>query len=585
MIHTCVRLLPPSSRRFAWPPSGEERALAAQLRELDRELDREVATGWDASGDGAPGTELDDVEVVESILANGVDPWSLALLMSIDPASLLDPIHRVRYLQAMDAVHAYVTAGQQRALVAVAGRQSSGDLRTERHVEHEVAIARRSTRGRAGRDIEIARTLRTEFRATAGALERGEIGLEHASALVVGTRHVARREARAEIERRVLPEASASSPSRFRRLVDAAVCAVDAEDETRRRARARGDRQVWVRRIENGLGELVVIDEWSVVSGMYERITDSARDLQRERRAARRDAADRTAPDEAPDLEDWADCTLDNCRADALSDVVRCDDDPDPHDDSDENRSVEDDTGPIRRRRRAPRIEGRLVIDLATLRGEADHPCLLDGSPIPAPVGRRLARDIGHWRRMVTDPVDGHLLDYGRRTYLPGRLRTFVAERDRTCRAPWCDQPARRCQMDHAQPFPEGPSSTTNAGALCADCHRIKTERGAFLDDSAADGSATWRTAWGQRVPIAPTRYLDDGRTTPVPAPGGATVPGMLDRLADHPAPRTVTPPDDPATSRRSDLRVRSTPASRRPIRVAESPARRNPRRPGASMT
>ena len=560
-----------------WPPSAEEQALADESSELDRRCRLEDQERWpEAEPDEAVAVdELDDVAVIESILANGVDPWSWALLRSIDPESLIDPIHRVHYLQAVDAVMACVAVDQQRGLVAVAGARSSGDLRTERHVEHEVAVARRSTRGRAGRDIELARTLHTEFRDTAAALERGEIGLEHASALVVGTRHVARAEARAEIERRVLPEASASSPTRFRRLVDAAVCAVDAEDETRRRARARADRQVWVRRIENGLGELVVIDEWSVVSGMYEHITDAARDLQRDRRAARRDARDTAAPAHngsaatpdgsagasdldrsapAPDLDDWADCSLDNCRADALSDLVLRDDDPEPPDDgSHESPPDRAGTGPgrpsRRRRRRAPRIEGRLVIDLATLRGETDHPCLLDGSPIPARVGRTLAREISHWRRMVTDPVDGHLLDYGRRTYLPERLRTFVAERDRTCRNPWCDQPARRSDLDHAEPFPHGPSSTTNTGPLCQDCHRIKTDRGAFIDDSAADGSGTWRTAWGQRVPIAPTRYLDDGGTPAtgsVPAHGGTTIPGVLDRLAGCPAPRTTTSLDDP---------------------------------------
>jgi hypothetical protein len=181
------------------------------------------------------------------------------------------------------------------------------------------------------------------------------------------------------------------------------------------------------------------------------------------------------------------------------------------------------------------------VIDLATLRGEAEHPCLLDGSPIPAPIGRKLAREISHWRRMVTDPVDGHLLDYGRRTYLPETLRTFVAERDRTCRNPWCDQPAHRAEMDHATEFPDGPSDTTNTGPLCTDCHTIKTAGGAFLDDSAADGSGTWRTAWGQRVRIHPTRYLDNGGTSTRPG----SVPGVLDRVADSPPRRTVTPPDD----------------------------------------
>ena len=586
-----------------WPPSLQERALAAELRELDRSFDLECADRWDAwedtesadDSDPGAGTEVDDVEVIDEILGNGIDPWSLALLVGIDPESLLDPIDRVRYLQAMDSVQCYVAAGQQRALVAVAGATSSGDLRAERHVEHEVAIARRSTRGRAGRDIELARTLREEFRDTAAALERGEVGLEHAAALVAGTRHVASAQARAEVERRVLPAAASSSPARFRRHVAAAVCAIDAQDETRRRARARGDRQVWVRRVENGLGELVVIDEWSVVSGMFERISVLAKDLQRERRAERRTATagqpdtvepvdgdepvvgdsapgdeDRHDADDEPADEQWLDRTLDNCRADALSDLVLHDDDDEP--DGDERDRDTDappdpahpvgarDEGPPRpRRRRRPRIEGRLVIDLATLRGEADNPALLDGSPIPAPVGRRLARDITHWRRMVTDPVDGHLLDYGRRTYLPEPLRTYVLERDRTCRNPWCDQPASRCEMDHATEFPHGPSSATNTGPLCQDCHRIKTEDTAFLDHSAADGSATWRTAWGQTVPIPTTRYLDDGRTdhtTPGPTTrqpttgrGGTrpgSIPGVLDRFADSPPRRTITPPDDP---------------------------------------
>ena len=193
------------------------------------------------------------------------------------------------------------------------------------------------------------------------------------------------------------------------------------------------------------------------------------------------------------------------------------------------------------------------MIDLATLRGEAENPCLLDGSPIPAPIGRTLAHEIRHWRRMVTDPVDGHLLDYGRRTYLPETLRTFVAELDQTCRNPWCDQPAQRCDMDHAEPFPVGPSNTANNGPLCTDCHAIKTARGAFIDDSAADGSGTWRTAWGQTVRIRPTRYLDDGGTTDTADATAATRPrarrahtrGVFDRLYDMPPPRTIPRPPD----------------------------------------
>ena len=551
---------------WEWRETAAERALAAELAELDRSFDRADEERWgladlvdlDSFDDLDTGDGVDDVEVIASILEQGVEPWSLAMLACIDPETLLDPIDRVSYLQAFDAVSHYVAAGQQRALVAVAGGAASGDLTLERNIEHEVAIARRTSRGRAGRDIEVARTLRAEFRDTAAVLERGEITLEHAAALVAGTRLVVSEEARAEVEARVLPQAPTCSPSTFRKHVDAAVCAVDAADEARRHARAKGDRQVWARRIGNGLGELHVIDEWSIIHAMHERLTDKATDLQRERRAQWKAAADADPENLSPEPFDdgWVDRTLDNCRADVLSDLVlRDDDEPAVENlpESDEGDGERGEGSPRQRRRhreRKPRIEGRLVIDLATLRGEADHPCLLDGSPIPAPIGRTLAREIGHWRRMVTDPVDGHLLDYGRRTYLPDALRTFVAERDQTCRNPWCDQPASRADMDHADPFPHGPTSTANNGPVCADCHAIKTAGGAFIDHSAPDGSGVWRTAWGQTVHIHPTRYLDDGGATETAATERSTARrgstrGVFDRLADMPPPRTTPRPAD----------------------------------------
>ena len=557
---------------WEWLSPAEERALTAELEELDRSFDRADEERWGPADlvdiDVADGLEqgagVGDVEVIASILANGVDPWSHAMLACIDPETLLDPLDRVDYLRAYDLVGHCVAAGQQGALVAVAGSAPCGDLTMERHIEHEVAIARRTSRGRAGRDIEVARTLRAEFRETAVALERGEITLEHAAALVAGMRRVASEEARAEIEARVLPHAPQCSPNTFRKHVDAAVCAVDAADEARRHSRAKGDRQVWVRRIGNGLGELHVIDQWSVVNAMHETITGKAQHLQRKRRAQWRAAAESDTASIAaePFDEGWEDRTLDNCRADVLSALVLRDEEAIGDEDDDDDGIVDgraaavDDGGGTRgarrrHRRRRPRFEGRLVIDLATLRGEAENPCLLDGSPIPAPIGRTLAREISHWRRMVTDPVDGHLLDYGRRTYLPDALRTFVAERDQTCRNPWCDQPASRADMDHATEYPDGPSDTANTGALCTDCHAIKTTRGAFIDDSAADGSGTWRTAWGQTVAIRPTRYLDDGGTPDTtdttdtsaperPSTRRGSTRGVFDRLYDTPPPRTI---------------------------------------------
>ena len=432
----------------------------------------------------------------------------------------------------------------------------------ERHVEHEVAIARRTSRGRAGRDIEIARTLRAEFRDTAVALERGEITLEHAAALVVGTRHVAS-ERGAGGGRGPRPAAGVRRAARrtFRKHVDAAVCAVDAADEARRHARAKGDRQVWVRRIGNGLGELHVIDEWPVVNAMYERITDEA--TAPAARAPRRSGRPPPRPTprriDAEPLDDgWVDRTLDNCRADALSDLVLRDDDDD--DDPSERRARTS-----RRRHRPttttrPRIEGRLVIDLATLRGEADNPCLLDGSPIPAP-DRTQARPRhqplaahGHRPRRRTPPRlrPAHLpardpADLRRRTR-PDLPQPLV----RPTRTPLRHGPRRplprRTRPAPPTPEPSAPTATPS---------RPTAARSSTTPPPTAP--ATWRTAWGQRVRIRPTRYLDDGGTRDTPPttdqPRVVADPPAASSTASptrHPHAPSRSPPT-PATTRPSD--------------------------------
>jgi hypothetical protein len=180
-------------------------------------------------------------------------------------------------------------------------------------------------------------------------------------------------------------------------------------------------------------------------------------------------------------------------------------------------------------------LEGHLVIDLATLRREADNLCLLDGTPIPAPVGRELARSVRAWRRVVTDPVTGHLLDYGRRVYLPPPLLRFIHARDGLCTAPYCQRPASRCQNDHRDRFPEGPSNTTNCALLCDRHHPLKTDGYVSITNGHANGSMTWHTAWGQQVTTEPRPYLD----TPNP-PKPAAVdhddtgpPGEADRTGE----------------------------------------------------
>jgi len=105
-----------------------------------------------------------------------------------------------------------------------------------------------------------------------------------------------------------------------------------------------------------------------------------------------------------------------------------------------------------------------LTIDLPTLLGLRDQ--VVDGSaelagagPIPAVVVRELLQDPDcavTIRRLVTDPVTGHLLDYGRRTYeVPQPLRDYIVARDRTCRFPGCVSKRR-------EPITGGPTSASS---------------------------------------------------------------------------------------------------------------------------
>ena len=184
----------------------------------------------------------------------------------------------------------------------------------------------------------------------------------------------------------------------------------------------------------------------------------------------------------------------------------------------------DDTTGPVTR----PRLEARLdiVVDLETL--------LSLGGGVAAEDSSEGLRDLladeavgVTMRRLVTDPMTGHLLDVGRRTYeIPDRLRAFIVARDGTCRFPGCQRQASRCQIDHAEPWGEGgETSISNLGALCVRHHQLKTHGGWRIADSAADGSCTWFSPSGRRYAA---RTLDVGAAEQTASGGGCVRPAAV---------------------------------------------------------
>jgi hypothetical protein len=452
-------------------------------------------------------SDLDDLspDTWVEALAGPAHEADLLLLASIDPRTLVEPLTKLAYVQALDRISSLVASLRCDALVAVAGERSSGVYLSEVHVEHEVAVARRTSRYAAGRSVELARSLATSFPWFAAALREGLVSEAHCGVLVERTRPVVGDEVLARIERRLLPKARRLPVGEFAREVAKAVSVLDPDAAGRFR-RARETRRVWSRPLDDGLGFLGVVDDWATISALQATVDHDAREL----RKARCGAVDTSSPSDANAAVD-DDASLDSCRADALAARVlgRVDDD-----------------GTVSFDRSDVPVTVNVVIDLDTLRDERDGLVLVDGQPVPAQMGREIADGAKAWRRMVTDPVAGHLLDYGTTTYLPGPLRRYVLARDGECRAPGCSaRSAVRLQLDHVVPFPAGPSAAHNSGAVCTTDHQLKTDGLVSIVDSRADGSCTWITGWGQRVEIPARPFLDD--PAPPPAPGAMRSPAL----------------------------------------------------------
>src|SRR5699024_3500913 len=121
-----------------------------------------------------------------------------------------------------------------------------------------------------------------------------------------------------------------------------------------------------------------------------------------------------------------------------------------------------------------------VTVPYSTLIGIDDHPGQLAGyGTITADVARRIAAT-GTWRRILTDPVNGAPLDYGRTRYEPPPdLAAFIALRDGRCVFPGCSRTAHTSQVDHTTPYGDGGTTAhDNLGCLDQVCHLLKTFAG-----------------------------------------------------------------------------------------------------------
>jgi hypothetical protein len=158
--------------------------------------------------------------------------------------------------------------------------------------------------------------------------------------------------------------------------------------------------------------------------------------------------------------------------------------------------------------RQRPPLRIGIVVPLASLLGASQCPAeLADRSGlVPAEQLRQLiadalsahdrdqepgeGRDQVLFTRLLTDN-GGRLLDVTELGRSPSaRLAQAIRIRAGSCRYPTCSVPAERCDLDHHQPVPTGPTSAANLDPLCRRHHRGKTF--AWLASVRDDHGVDW---------------------------------------------------------------------------------------------
>ncbi|MFP5019304.1 DUF222 domain-containing protein [Pseudonocardia sp. 1LY6.1] len=152
---------------------------------------------------------------------------------------------------------------------------------------------------------------------------------------------------------------------------------------------------------------------------------------------------------------------------------------------------------------RKPLIQ--VVVGLDTLLGGSRPGEITGHGPISATTARALAAG-GDWKRLVTDPATGQLLDYGRNAYRPpANLHDHVHGRDGTCRGPDCERRIR--DLDHHQDWDkDGHTVDDNLFGLCQRHHKLKDVTG-WHALVRPDGGLTWISPDGYQSTTYPKDY------------------------------------------------------------------------------
>lgn len=419
---------------------------------------------------------------------------SLGELIAIRPRELTSS-GRIDYLAALEKQHSWLTSLIQDATLAIAGARADESTQiwdgVDESEREDVATALRLSPSTAQIRIDVARTLSNHLPATCDALATGAISSSHATLIARETADALKRGVSPDIlctiEEKAISFSEFHTPSQVGRKLRTLFAQYSPAEFENSHEVARDTRHVRIFPEGDGMSTLIALLPADQAQTLFLAIN------------AMVEHHDKPNDKSTPYFDSGVDPipsppTMEMKRADALFAIA-----------ADFLGRISADYTPHRRP-----VSINLTIDLPTMMGLAENPGQLAGyGPIPASVARQLAAD-GKWRKFITDPVTGNLLDCGRESYLPSQpLIDFLTARDRICRFPGCSQPARVGDIDHAQSWETGGTTNiSNLGFLCRRHHRLKTH-GNWKLSSNSDGSCTWTSPRGKEY-FVPARPLHE---------------------------------------------------------------------------
>ena len=325
---------------------------------------------------------------LDELLSAQPGPDVLSALYAIDRSTLTEA-EQLAWFSVFERVNAWMFAQRLTVMAEIAGPEPHSSAVPDGHgpeevdwIREELAALLRLSPSTTARWMELARNAAGWLRPARDALGSARIGIAHFYALATTCEDLPEHTARV-VQRDLLAMADVLSLPAFKRRLKKAVIAADPRDADERHEDAVAQRKLSI--YADGEGTAAVLAEHLPAhqAEMIFNVIDA-----RIRRISIHDPR-----------------TVDQQRADELIAVFGL---------------ASADPGLPSEHRRRPDVQ--LIIDLPTVLGLADNPGeLVDYGPIPPRLARQIAYD-GKWRRLITDPTSGALLDYGRTTYSHRRI-------------------------------------------------------------------------------------------------------------------------------------------------------------------